>query len=431
MKLGPLGLFCGLSLLVTLAHSADRYFTWVDENGQVHSTAIKDDGNQKENLNPLEQRAEEVRNAREEEAASPQGDAGSATGSADKTAAGEAVQGQESSPERVQDQPAASSETLSPDSDVRPRNSGQALSLPRPDSAQEGPPTVKRMAGPSGSSHPPGSEHTSADGKTEPSSDAEFNLNRYPDSRELARHGYVRDPSERPYFTWRDAQGQLRVSYYEPKGDQADIASQTSTNGEAYTEATVLKPGGNLALPEGADPDVARVMGLQRTPSVFAKLVGNCCAEVPKGDIADLPGDRNYLLKVDSEALKYAFRTGESPYRLVRLPSLKGPVDLKLKSFVHNGVFIPTLAFLDDKFQVTRLVTDLAFTYEPEKWYRYGFLEARLPLYPEQGEKWVLIFTRKQDVDNITLLDDGRNQAPIKHTRRGTLDLELAKARGR
>ena len=56
-------------------------------------------------------------------------------------------------------------------------------------------------------------------GTDEPSAldaEAEYTLENYPDAEQLAKDGYIRPGQRQPYFTWRDAQGNIRVSYYQP-----------------------------------------------------------------------------------------------------------------------------------------------------------------------------------------------------------------------
>ncbi|WP_158227194.1 MalM family protein [Mangrovitalea sediminis] len=274
-------------------------------------------------------------------------------------------------------------------------------------------------------SHPPVRLHDAN------AADNEYNLKNYPDGDTLAKHGFVRDKSHRPYFTWVDAENNLRSSFYQPPPFKEKTLPKggSSLDGVAFNRASVLayRPAKPVDLPKDAAPGVSRVLGLNRPPQFLASFSESCCNTLQKGDIADLPPDRDFLVKVEDSDPVFDFSSGKSYYRWVKLPDSRLPYALRVKSFIHNGVFVPTLVFFDSQFHITRLITDISFDYAPERWYRYGYLQATFPVYPagHGGDRWLLVMTRKRDLHQKTIVDHENGIPPIQHTPTGSLELAV------
>ena len=92
----------------------------------------------------------------------------------------------------------------------------------------------------------------------------------------------------------------------------------------------------------------------------------------------------------------------------------------------HEGMFVPSVAFLDASFAPVRIVTDLVASYVPESWYQYGYLHAYIPVFPSRGERWMVIFTRGADLAGQTVIEDKYGPKAIPHTRTGELSLSRA-----
>lgn len=351
-------LIAALLVSASSAH-ADRYFTWIDEQGQLRSTVIKEE-------NPLEDRAEEVR----EHEADP------------------------SKPEQVSREPQAPA----------PATPGQGAS-------EEAVSAREPVQAPAPAA--PETQPQQAQGPADPV----FNLDNFPDAEALEREGYLREGDPSPFYTWTDATGTVQNTPFNP-GKERSLAAQKqeADMNRALTEelsrAVTLRA--NAGLPAGAAPDAAAVLGLQGQgdqPALLDEFARTCCQAVDRASIHTLDPERGSSLRIGADAPEFDFATGRSPYRVVELPESTRPLPLRLRSFVDGGVFLPTLVFLDANWQPIRLVTDIEFSYQPESWYRYGYLQARLSIEPQQKERWMLVLSRREDLKAPALMagvDDRR-----------------------
>lgn len=288
------------------------------------------------------------------------------------------------------------------------------------------------IANPSGDDHP------------------EFNLDNYPDGDAMAEQGYVRPGDPEPYFTWRDASGNVRVSYYRPDTRSAVEKGEIKPPLE-LTEASIYQAGpagaanvaniANIAniertdLPEGADSLAAAVLGLEdRVAPYFERWTAACCEDLDRSDHIDWESGREFGVQVTESASTHEFISGNSHYRLVRLPNRQqegqkeggAAIDdfiLRLRSFDQKGMFVPSVAFLDAEFRPLRLVTDLVAEFVPESWSRHGYLRSYIPVFPSRGERWLLIYTRAEDIEDQTVIDTRYGPRAIPHQRTGNLGL--------
>ena len=99
-----------------------------------------------------------------------------------------------------------------------------------------------------------------------------------------------------------------------------------------------------------------------------------------------------------------------------------------MRSYASNGVFIPSVVFLDSELTPVRLVTDLVSDFEPENWHRRGYLEVRISVSVSQKERWMLIFTRDEDAEGQTVIDTRRGPRKIPHAGVGEIGLYLTQA---
>lgn len=259
----------------------------------------------------------------------------------------------------------------------------------------------------------------------------EFNLENYPDGNALAERGHIRPGDPEPYFTWRDAQGNVRVSYYQPdtrtaveKGDiKPPLALTEASIYQASTSAGDSSPPADL--PPGADPLAGAVLGLDKSEApFFERWRGACCATLDRSDPVDWAVGREFGVEITDQSATHDFITGVSHYRLVQLPGT-GMADfiLRLRSFDGQGLFVPSVAFLDDEFEPLRLVTDLVPEFVPESWNQHGHLRAYIPVFPGRGERWLLIYTREEDLAGQTVIDTRYGPRAIQHQSTGELGL--------
>lgn len=259
----------------------------------------------------------------------------------------------------------------------------------------------------------------------------EYNLKNYPDGNQLEKDGYVRPGEPKPYFTWRDAQGNLRVSYYQPDTRTAVEKGRIKPPIQ-LTEASIHQPGetiGPPGLPKDADPEAMAVLGIDPgEESFFQQWAGQCCQALERSEPEQWQEGREFGVSTGDNAPRHSFSTGDSHFRLVRLPPAEQTTDfiLHLRSFNHDGMFVPSVAFLDASFAPVRIVTDLVASYVPESWYQYGYLHAYIPVFPSRGERWMVIFTREADLAGQTVIEDKYGPKAIPHTPTGELSLSRA-----
>lgn len=264
---------------------------------------------------------------------------------------------------------------------------------------------------------------------------SEFNLQNYPDGDTLAAQGHIRPGDPEPYFTWRDARGDVRVSYYRPdtrtaveKGEIEPPLELTEASIYQASEASASagpENGGTegASLPQGADAMAAAVLGFdEHEAPFFVRWAGACCETLDRSDDIDWESGREFGVNVEEASSSHDFITGHSHYRLVRLPETSDFI-LRLRSFDQKGVFVPSVAFLDAEFRPLRLVTDLVPEFVPESWRQHGYLRSYIPVFPGRGERWLLIYTTSEDIDGQTVIDTRYGPRAIAHQPTGQLGL--------
>jgi len=260
--------------------------------------------------------------------------------------------------------------------------------------------------------------------------DTEYTLENYPDADQLAKDGYVRPGERQPYFTWRDAQGNVRVSYYQPDTRTDEQKGYISPPVELST-ASVYRAGSDMTpvIPvKGSDPDAFAVLGIEPASNdVLTTFSEFCCENIDTSDHEEWVKDREFGIRITSDSPVHNFFTGESPFQLIALSSVINHPDfiMRIRSFFNKEVFVPSLAFLDRNFVPVRLVTDLVSTYVPENWRSRGYLEAWVPVFPEEGERWLVIFTRSEDLKEREIIETKKRPKVIPHAATGEIGLKL------
>ncbi|HLT14267.1 MAG TPA: MalM family protein [Marinobacter sp.] len=258
--------------------------------------------------------------------------------------------------------------------------------------------------------------------------DVEYTTENYPDGEELARKGFIRPGQRQPYFTWLDAEGNVRVSYYTPKIE----SEQQKGAGPApleLTPASVYLPSERPASTdpvEGYDPDAFAILGIEKEqPSGLEQFSSYCCEALSSRSFQDWQNGTEFGVRFESETPRHEFSTGESPFQLIALPSgaFQPGFVMRIRSYDHKGMVIPSLAFLDRDFRPVRVVTDLVMGYTPENWRRRGFLEAWVPAFPGQGERWLVVYTRTVDLEGQTVIESPQGPRAIRHTAVGELGI--------
>ncbi len=263
------------------------------------------------------------------------------------------------------------------------------------------------------------------------SEETEFTLENYPDANELAKDGYVRPGERQPYFTWRDAQGNVRVSYFQPD-TRSDVEKGFIAPPIELTPASVYHSGPDIEPVQTDNQeglDAYAVLGIEGGGDYFERFREFCCLGLETRDAVQWQQGREFGVNVTELSPTHNFLTGISPYQLVDLDSVAQGPDfiMRIRSYAQNGVFVPSLAFLDRNFEPVRLVTDLVTPYEPETWSRRGFLEAWVPVFPGLGERWVVLYTRSADLAGQTVIETGAGRKPkvIPHVTEGEVGLKM------
>lgn len=257
--------------------------------------------------------------------------------------------------------------------------------------------------------------------------DGEYNLDNYPDAEALEAAGYVRPGEPLPYFTWRDANGQLQVSYYRPD-TRSDVARGLVPEPISLSPARVYQAGAPASdsATRGEASEAFRVLGIEAGgPDAFGRWQQGCCRSLPVADVVAWADTREFQVSVPAGTPVHAFPSGTSPYRLVRLPPASETPNLvlRLRAFHDDGLFLPSAAFLDANLEPLRLVTELVMAYTPESWHRQGYLEAMLPAFPGRGERWLLLYTTEADLQGQTVIETDRGPKAIRHRSEGLLSI--------
>ncbi|MEQ9546660.1 MAG: MalM family protein [Marinobacter sp.] len=262
----------------------------------------------------------------------------------------------------------------------------------------------------------------------------EFNLENYPDGNELERRGYIRPGEPQPYFTWQDAEGNIRTSYYQPD-TRSEVEKGRIKPPVKLTPASIYQ-GNTSSAPvvdrDSGEPEAFAILGIENAGEGFLERWSeNCCENLGRSDAEDWHGDREFGLILDDSSPIHEFMTGRSPYGLIRVPigGEKRNFIMRLRSFAGDGLFVPSVAFLDANMRPVRLITDLVAEYVPETWHRRGYLESFIPVFPGHGERWMVIFTRDDDLRGQTVVEDERGPRAIQHSLRGELGVAEVRER--
>jgi len=258
--------------------------------------------------------------------------------------------------------------------------------------------------------------------------ETEYTLENYPDAGELEKNGYVRPGEQQPYFTWRDAEGNVRVSYYRPD-TRSDAEKGLVEPPVQITEASIYHAGPDAASHkpvEGYDPDAFAILGIEAsTDDFFTRFSAACCESLDIQSRQGWQSGREFGVTFTDDSATHPFLTGISPYQLIALPGPDKQLSLviRLRSYAKGGVFVPSLVFLDETMAPSRLLTDLVMDYTPESWHRRGYLEAWVPAFPGRGERWLVVFTREEDLKGQTVTETSAGPRKIPHIRRGEIGL--------
>ncbi len=258
--------------------------------------------------------------------------------------------------------------------------------------------------------------------RTAESSHPEFNLEQYPDAgdKNSSRE------SEELFYSWRDAQGRIHNTPY-LYGEEALGQVMREPEPVRASEARVTTSGAAAAPGFRRDSEAAAILGVgEGSETRLDAFAQQCCGALPRLDYQKLEPERTLPVDLGEEADVYRFATGDSRFALVRLPQDPEQSLLRVRSFIRDGgFFLPNAVFLDGGFRPVRMVTDIVMEYSPETWRRYGHMEARLALKPDSGERWLVVFTRPEDLESGTRVGEQGKRRRLTHEPVGSLSLRL------
>ncbi len=244
----------------------------------------------------------------------------------------------------------------------------------------------------------------------------------------LAKKGFLRDGSEKPYYTWVDPTGRLITSEYKPGPDYSSVSTAVIdyTDGQefVYNESDVNQIASLGALVPAMNAEPQTVISVDK--KLVLRLREVCCNQIPDSEFLSLSSSGSVYEKITKLSPSYEFPTGTSHYLPISLPVSQQSYGLKIKSFAQKGLFYPVLLFLDEDKEPLRYVTDSVVEYHPESWDRYAYLEGRIQIKPSSKERYVLIFTTESDLDRV--IDQHKSYASLKgheHSKLGNLEVSL------
>lgn len=263
---------------------------------------------------------------------------------------------------------------------------------------------------------------TGSDGDEAAPSDPVYNLENFPAAEEAT------EEDEELYYTWRDAEGRVHNTPYSLSEEKIARVSrpESSEPRQKASSARVTRSDDVTGPDYNPSTEAKRILGLNGAAGRLNVFSENCCSELPRLETFQLTRDRGVGINLKEDDAIHRFSTGRSRFAVLRLPESESGRLLRLRSFIRDGAFLPNLVFLDADFQPVRLVTDITFDFSPETWSRYAFLEAFVPIGEQADERWVVIFTRDQDLKGTTTITDGAGDSTIvDHSPTGSLKLTI------
>ncbi|ABC28997.1 conserved hypothetical protein [Hahella chejuensis KCTC 2396] len=363
-----------LALLSSGSALADRYYTWVDENGQVRHTLIRE--------------------TQPEPSAQTQ---------------------QQTQPEAVQSTPEqspGSTETTVPlieqEINAELRVSSEAPGDAVANESRE----VSKEESPQPQLSQPKSSHREI-----------IDESTYIDAVELEKRGFVREGDSR-FYTWVDTNGVMHTEEYHPADAKSKARAQPLQPAQVVADEQRIE---KTRLPDGADPLAADLLGLN-APGAKQEIdlvYDRCCEKLANDERVELEFDGGELLEIRKDEQGYNFGVGYSLYRVVEIP--EGSVNrlLQLRAYAQPDAFYPSVLVLDSDWKPVRFLQDLLYIYEPENWFRYGYLEGFLRI-KAKDEKYLVLLTTGADLKKRTVAEGVADKpVVINHSASGILHLAV------
>lgn len=238
----------------------------------------------------------------------------------------------------------------------------------------------------------------------------------YIDSEVLEGRGFSRGTSDSPYYTWVDEQGRMHNSSVPTRSGRSEAEAPSSVR---YSEGRQIEfERGKPALPMLDGQPTAAMQALlagsqSRGDGLYSELSTRCCGQLRDSDFTVLSAEEPRYEELDRFSPSFDFPMGRSYYAAVKLPASRRSYGLRVRSFANRQVVYPSLLFLDEAKQPTRLVSDAVYQLHPETWYRYAFIEGTVQVRAERGERYVLLITTDED-RSLQTLDNKPFKRPLQ-----------------
>ncbi|MGG5870954.1 MalM family protein [Pseudomonas peli] len=238
----------------------------------------------------------------------------------------------------------------------------------------------------------------------------------YISSDVLEGRDFARDEQDGRYFTWVDEQGRMRNSKVPPKG--AKPPPPTMHNAALTQGREVTFDGKAQALPGLDGQPTAAMQSLlagteEKSEGRYQELVERCCGQLTEEDFTPISADEPRYEELNRFSPSLDFPMGKSYYAALKLPRSQYDFGLRIRSFANKQVAYPSLLFLDQAKQPTRLVSDAVYQLHAETWYRYAFIEGTVPVRAAAGEHYVLLLTTDED-RSLQTLDNKPFKRPLQ-----------------
>lgn len=238
----------------------------------------------------------------------------------------------------------------------------------------------------------------------------------YISSDVLEGRDFARDEQDGRYFTWVDEQGRMRNSKVPPKGANAPTPSLHNVPLTQGREVTFDAKSHTLPGLDG-QPTAAMQALLagteEKVEGRYQELVERCCGQLSEEDFTPISADEPRYEELNRFSPSLDFPMGKSYYAALKLPRSQYDFGLRIRSFANKQVAYPSLLFLDQAKQPTRLVSDAVYQLHAETWYRYAFIEGTVPVRAAAGEHYVLLLTTDED-RRLQTLDNKPFKRPLQ-----------------
>ncbi len=259
---------------------------------------------------------------------------------------------------------------------------------------------------------------------------------------------------EDSYYTWTDATGRTHNTYLTPQ-ERSSVFSRSQQDEAKYTQGNeiILNAYASESIQTGMD-DSGRAVNLGKALSqlmssdeinlshsnkeelLARELNLRCCAGIT--GFNPIHPDKPEFDEINRFSPSYEFPTGESYYSAFKLPVSQRSYGLRIRSFADKNLFYPTLLFLDANKKPTRLITHAIYRLHPENWHRHAFIEGVVKIKPSDRERYVVLFTTPDDLNeetldhkpfplNVTIKDKNEDFKTHEHTRTGSFEIAVVR----